>query len=132
MHKFSSLHRTAATMGSRLAQADFELLRHLPLQEISILSKMLHLSILDKWRHDMRSFPSADLKQTLGDVLHAASQEPVTITRHKKPRYVLMSVRGYELRFQRDEREAHAVEEMPAEHLEMLEAAYTGQADGDR
>lgn len=80
----------------------------------------------------MRSFPSTDLKQTIGDVLHAASQAPVTITRHKKPRYVLMSIRDYELRFQRDEREVYAVEEMPAEHLEMLEAAYTGQADEDR
>ena len=77
----------------------------------------------------MRSFPSTDLKQTLGDVLDAASSEPVAITRHKKPRYVLMSIREYERRFQKDEREAYAVEEMPAEHLEMLEAAYTGQAD---
>ncbi len=77
----------------------------------------------------MRSFSSTDLKQTLGDVLDAASHEPVAITRHKKPRFVLMSIREYAQRFQTDEREAYVVEEMPAEHLEMLEAACTGQTE---
>lgn len=75
----------------------------------------------------MRSFPSTDLKQTLGDVLDAASHEPITITKHKKPRYVLMSIRDYEQRFKKDERQAFAVEEMPAEHLAMLEASLAGQ-----
>lgn len=77
----------------------------------------------------MRSFPSTDLKQTLGDVLDAANHEPIAITKHKKPRYVLMSIRDYEQRFQQDERKAFAVEEMPADHLAMLEAALSGQAD---
>ena len=77
----------------------------------------------------MRFFSSTDLKQTLGDVLDAASHEPVAITRHKKPRFVLMSIREYEQRFQADVREAYAVEEMPAEHLEMLETACTGQTE---
>jgi prevent-host-death family protein len=77
----------------------------------------------------MRSFPSTDLKQTLGDVLDAASHEPITITKHKKPRYVLMSIRDYEQRFKKDERQAFAVEEMPAEHLAMLETALSDQPD---
>ena len=71
----------------------------------------------------MLSFPSTDLKQTLGDVLDAASFEPVTITKHKKPRFVLMSIRDYEQRFKKDERQVFAVGEMPAEHLAMLESA---------
>lgn len=74
----------------------------------------------------MRSFPSTDLKQTLGDVLDAATHEPITITRHKKPRYVLMSIRDYEQRFQKDERQAYAAEDMPAEHLAMLKASRAG------
>jgi prevent-host-death family protein len=77
----------------------------------------------------MRYFPSTDLKQTLGDVLDAASHEPITITKHKKPRYVLMSIRDYEQRFKKDERQAFAVEEMPAEHLAMLETALSDQPD---
>lgn len=78
----------------------------------------------------MRSFASSDLKQMLGDVLTAASREPVTITKHSKPRYVLMTVEDYEQRVRRyekrvphDERRAIATSDMPAEHLEMLEAS---------
>ncbi len=71
----------------------------------------------------MRSFPSTDLKQTLGDVLDAASHEPIAITKHKKPRFVLMSFHDYEQRFQRDQRQAFAVDDMPADHLAMLEGA---------
>ena len=77
----------------------------------------------------MRSFPSTNLKQALGDVLDAASHEPVTITKHKKPRFVLMSIRDYEQRFKKDGRQAFAVEEMPAEHLAMLESALSDQSD---
>lgn len=71
----------------------------------------------------MRTFPSTDLKQTLGDVLDAASQEPIAITKHNKTRFVLMSIHDFEQRFPKDERRAYAAAEMPAEHLEMLEAS---------
>lgn len=71
----------------------------------------------------MRSFPSTHLKQTLGDVLDAASHGPVAITKHSKPRFVLMSIREYEERFPKDRRKAYTVDEMPAEHLALLEAA---------
>ena len=74
----------------------------------------------------MRSFPSTYLKQTLGDVLDAASQEPIAITKHKKPRFILMSIHDYEQRFQKDERQAFAAADMPAEHLAMLEASRAG------
>ena len=74
----------------------------------------------------MRSFPSTYLKQTLGDVLDAASQEPIAITKHKKPRFVLMSIHDYEQRFQKDERQAFAAADMPVEHLTMLEASRAG------
>lgn len=74
----------------------------------------------------MRSFPSSELKRTLGDVLDAASREPVVITKHKTPRYVLMSIHAYESRFPADERRALAVEDMPDDHLAKLEAALAG------
>ncbi|MEO9652332.1 MAG: type II toxin-antitoxin system Phd/YefM family antitoxin [Roseobacter sp.] len=74
----------------------------------------------------MRSFPSTNLKQALGDVLDAASQEPIAITKHNKPRYVLMSIHDYEQRFQQDERRAFAATDMPGEHLAMLEASRAG------
>lgn len=70
----------------------------------------------------MRTYPSTELKQNLGDVLTAASREPVAITRHRKPRFVLMSVEAYAARFSLDSRQAYAIEEMPPEHLEMLES----------
>ena len=38
----------------------------------------------------MRSFSSTELKQTLGDVLDAATHGPIVITKHKKPRFVLL------------------------------------------
>jgi prevent-host-death family protein len=75
----------------------------------------------------MRFFPSTDLKQTIGDVLDAAGHEPITITKHKKPRYVLMSIRDYEERFVKDRRQALATEEMPAEHLLMLESSISDE-----
>ncbi len=74
----------------------------------------------------MRTFPSTDLKQTLGDVLDAASQGPIAITKHKKPRFVLMSIHDYERRFQEDERQAYQTKDMPRDHLAMLEANFDG------
>lgn len=71
----------------------------------------------------MKAYASTDLKQNLGDVLAAASQEPVSITKHSKPRFVLMSIETYEARFPSDSRRSYAVEEMPADHLSMLEGA---------
>ena len=46
----------------------------------------------------MRTLTTSDLKQSLGDALAAAAVEPVTITRHGKPRFVLMSVEEFERR----------------------------------
>lgn len=69
----------------------------------------------------MKQYPSTDLKQNLGDVLAAASQQPVSITRHNKPRYVLMSIEAYEARFVNDSRRAYAAKDAPSEHVDMLE-----------
>ena len=58
----------------------------------------------------MKTFSTGDLSRKIGDVTHAASQAPVTITQHNKPRYVMMSVEA----FQRlDPQRAYRVEETP-------------------
>lgn len=79
----------------------------------------------------MRSYSSTELKQNLGDVLSAASREPVSITRHDKPRFVLMSQEAYEARFAGDPRRAYTVEEMPDEHLAILERALHEAGESD-
>jgi prevent-host-death family protein len=77
----------------------------------------------------MRSYPSTDLKQNLGDVLAVASREPVTITKHGKSRFVLMSLETYQERFPRDPRRSYATGEMPQEHLDLLEDAVMDKPD---
>jgi len=78
----------------------------------------------------MKHYPSTDLKQNLGDVLAAASQQPVSITRHNKPRYVLMSIESYEARFGNDSRSVYVAEDAPSEHVAMLEE-YAVELDRD-
>jgi prevent-host-death family protein len=71
----------------------------------------------------MKTFPATDLKQNTGDVLDAANREPIAITRHSKPRYVLMSIDAYNARFPNDPQQAIAIEDMPNDHLRMIENA---------
>ncbi len=44
----------------------------------------------------MRTFTTADLYKKVGDITDAARREPVLLTHHRKPRFVLMSVETYE------------------------------------
>ena len=44
----------------------------------------------------MRTFSTVELTQQVGTVTYAASKEPVAITHHRKPRYVLMSMDDFE------------------------------------
>lgn len=44
----------------------------------------------------MKHFPAADLNRAPGDLFEAATREPVAITKHRKPRYVMMSIERYE------------------------------------
>ena len=63
---------------------------------------------------DAQHFQAADLARRTGDVLDAASRAPVTITRHRKPRYVLMSVERYERMTGEDRtQQAHTLDDMP-------------------
>lgn len=44
----------------------------------------------------MRQFAAGDLTRNTGDLFDAASAAPVAITKHRKPRYVIMSMERYE------------------------------------
>lgn len=80
----------------------------------------------------MRQFTTGDLNKQIGDVTDAASREPVVLTKHRKPRFVLMSYDHYErLRSGGDSRTVHRASEMPAKHLELLEAEVDRLARGE-
>ncbi len=69
----------------------------------------------------MRTFSTVELTQQVGAVTHAASREPVTITHHRKPRFVLMSVEDFEkLREGARPRRVFGAGEAPPELEEML------------
>lgn len=72
----------------------------------------------------MDSFPASDLKQRTGDVLAAAARGPVTITKHGKSRFVVMTVEDYEARHapSPDPRRAYRMDELPGELARLLEA----------
>ena len=44
----------------------------------------------------MRRFTTGDLNKRVGDVTDAAARELVVLTKHRKPRFVLMSFEHYE------------------------------------
>jgi prevent-host-death family protein len=44
----------------------------------------------------MRTFSTVDLLRDMKSVTHAAAREPVAITQHRKPRFVLMAIEDYE------------------------------------
>jgi prevent-host-death family protein len=67
-----------------------------------------------------RIFSTADLSRHIGDVTHAASEAPITITHHNKPRYILMSVEDFE---RINPQKSYSVEDMPGDLAEaMIEA----------
>jgi prevent-host-death family protein len=68
----------------------------------------------------MLKFPSTDLKQSLGDVFAAAAQSPVAITRHNKPRFVLMAIEAYERHLAADPRRTQALADAPQDEIDLL------------
>ena len=87
----------------------------------------------------MKTYSTSDLVRAVGDVTHAAAAEPVIITHHAKPRYVLMSIGTFEhlTRTTSDPRRAWRSGEAPADLLRPLVAAVDNSlaglepADGD-
>ncbi|WP_105404755.1 type II toxin-antitoxin system Phd/YefM family antitoxin [Neorhizobium sp. T7_12] len=80
----------------------------------------------------MKQFTTGDLNKQIGDITDAASREPVMLTRHKKPRFVLMSYEHYErMRTGGDPRRAYRVPEMPDEHSALFGEAIDRLARGE-
>ncbi len=76
---------------------------------------------------DMTSFPMSDLSRRAGDVVATALREPVILTKHKKPRLIILSIEEYELRTGQkihDPRTVGLLKDMPADlAAEFAEAA---------
>ena len=70
----------------------------------------------------MKSVSSSDMKQSLGNVLATAAREPVTITRHGTPRYVLMSTDEYD-RHRAPFPRVYSVKDTPDDLADMILAA---------
>ena len=81
----------------------------------------------------MREFTTGDLNKQVGDVTDAASREPVLLTKHRKPRFVLMSYEHYErLRTGGDPRKVYRASDMPDEHTELFSEQIDRLARGER
>ncbi|ARW11773.1 MULTISPECIES: type II toxin-antitoxin system Phd/YefM family antitoxin [Acetobacter] len=63
----------------------------------------------------MKQFASGDLTRNTGDLFEAAAVAPVAITKHRKPRFVVMSMERYETLISRNigNQKAYAVNDMP-------------------
>ncbi len=62
-------------------------------------------------------FTAAELARRTGDVLHAAAQGPVAITKNGKSRFVIMSKDAFD---QINPQKSYSVENMPDDIREML------------
>ncbi|MGC5844164.1 type II toxin-antitoxin system prevent-host-death family antitoxin [Mesorhizobium abyssinicae] len=80
----------------------------------------------------MRQFTTGDLNKQVGEVTSAAAREPVVLTKHRKPRFVLMSYEHYErMRTSGDPHRAYYVSEMPEEHRDLFVAEIGRLAHGE-
>jgi PHD/YefM family antitoxin component YafN of YafNO toxin-antitoxin module len=75
-----------------------------------------------------RVFSTAELSRHVGDVTHAASESPITITHHNKPRYVMMSVETFR---QLNPRRVYKTSETPDDVAEWLLPALEAFARGE-
>ena len=74
----------------------------------------------------MRAFTTNDLNKQVGEVTDAASKSPVVITRHRKPRFVMMSYGHYQhLRDGNDPRRVYGPGETPQEIADI----FSGELD---
>ncbi len=68
----------------------------------------------------MKTVSTAELVRKIGDVTHAASQAPVVITQHNKPRFVIMDIETYDFMRSKDTRRVYRVEDTPDDVAEWL------------
>ncbi len=70
------------------------------------------------------SFPASEMARKTADILHKAAQEPVSITKHGKGRFVVMSQEHFErLQHDNNPRRAMLWSELPDDEMAALEKA---------
>ncbi|MGD1035768.1 MAG: type II toxin-antitoxin system prevent-host-death family antitoxin [Roseiarcus sp.] len=80
----------------------------------------------------MRTYTTADLNKQVGEVTNAASKGPVTITRHRKPRFVIMSYEHYQrISKQADPRRVYSAGETPDDVAAQFAGALDRLANGE-
>jgi prevent-host-death family protein len=81
----------------------------------------------------MKAFTTADLNKQIGTVTEAALKEPVFITHHRRPRFVLMSVDRFDSlsALKTDARTSFSIEDMPDDLREGLLALADQYTDDD-
>jgi len=67
-----------------------------------------------------QTFSATDLAFRSGDVFDAASHAPVMITKYRKPRFVLMSMKRYDMMTNKSSQKSYAIEDMPDELKDLL------------
>ena len=63
--------------------------------------------------HELPEFKAADLTRHTSDLFYAAIRSPIAITKHRKPKFVLMSMDQYQHLTRGATQQAHMVDEMP-------------------
>jgi len=80
----------------------------------------------------MRQFSATDLANKTGDVLALAAQQPVSIARHGKPRFVVLSAEEFEaMRHGKDSRTAHHVDDLEDNEAARLISELQASIDHD-
>lgn len=62
---------------------------------------------------ELPEFKAADLTRHTSDLFDAAIRSPIAITKHRKPKFVLMSMDQYQQLAQGATQQAHMIDEMP-------------------
>lgn len=80
----------------------------------------------------MKEFPAAEMCRTPADVFEAAIAAPVAITKHRKPRFVVMSMERFErLTNAQTTQVALSVADMPNDLGELLDQGIQEHFSGD-
>jgi len=80
----------------------------------------------------MKQFKSTDMTRKSGDMLEEALHAPISITKYRKPKYVLMSATHYDsLTHGRDGREVFSLDTAPHEVLNEMLAGIEQELDRD-
>lgn len=75
------------------------------------------------------SVTATEFQTRAGRYIEQSGKGPVFITKHNRPARVLIDFEEYERLKARDTRRSYAVEELPDEWVEALQAADYGKAD---